>query len=212
MISQVRALLRQEGYRLPTCDAASVPWRVRQLELSESMRDLLRPLTDAIYGLNDQIDVCDLAITKAVDSEPAARRLTTFPSVGPVTALAFVAAVDQVERFNNAHQLEAYFGLVPSEWSSGEKVRRGAITKRGNSTVRWLLVETATRIMNHQGGRATEKLRHWGERIAGRRGKHVARVALARRITGVLFAMWRDGTDYKPEKIGNPKPTEQVAA
>jgi transposase len=63
--------------------------------------------------------------------------------VGPVTASAFVAAVDTPERFDNAHQVEAYFGLVPSERSSGEQQRKGRITKAGNARVRWLLVQVA---------------------------------------------------------------------
>ena len=59
-------------------------------------------------------------------------RLCTVPQVGPVTACAFVAAVDDPERFDRAHQVEAYLGLVPSERSSGEKQRKGRITKAGN--------------------------------------------------------------------------------
>ena len=64
------------------------------------------------------------------------------PGVGVVTATSFVATVDRVERFESAHQLETYLGLVPGEWSSAEKQQRGVITKKGNGRMRWLLVSS----------------------------------------------------------------------
>jgi transposase len=69
------------------------------------------------------------------------------PGIGPVTALAFVAALDDVTRFHSAHQVQAYLGLVPSEYRSGDHRLRGHITKRGDARMRWLLVETAWRIL-----------------------------------------------------------------
>jgi transposase len=202
LISQVRALLRREGYQLPTCASSSVPRRVRELPLGETMRDVLRPLVDALYSLNDQIDACDRAVAQATEGNGPAKLLMSAPSVGPVTALAFVSVVDRIERFENAHRLQAYLGLVPSERSSGEKRRRGGITKRGNTMLRWLLVETGTRLLMGQGGEEAERLRLLGQAIASRKGKQVAAVALARRLTGVLYALWRDGTNYDPGQVG----------
>ena len=117
------------------------------------------------------------------------------PGVGPITAVAFVAALDDVARFDNAHQVQAYLGLVPSEYSSGERQLRGRITKRGNSRVRWLLVEAGWRVLRSADPGAAA-LRAWGERIALRRGKRIAVVALARRLAGILYAVWRDDTTY----------------
>jgi len=67
------------------------------------------------------------------------QHLRTIPSVGPVTAAAFVATIDDAGRFHRAHEVEAYLGLVPRELSSGESQRRGRITKAGNRRMRWLL-------------------------------------------------------------------------
>lgn len=122
-------------------------------------------------------------------------RLRTAPGVGPVTATAFVATLDDVTRFAGAHQVEAYHGLVPTEYSSGEKQRRGAITKAGNPRMRWLLVEAARGVLRSKRP-DTADLRTWAERIAVRRGRRTAVVALARRLAGILYAMWRDGSDY----------------
>ena len=123
-------------------------------------------------------------------------RLATAPGIGPVTATAFVATLDDITRFATAHQVEAYLGLVPSERSSGERQRRGRITKAGNTRLRWLLVEAAWRVLRSSRADAAP-LRTWAERIALRRGKRIAAVAVARRLAGVLYAMWRDGTGYQ---------------
>jgi transposase len=117
------------------------------------------------------------------------------PSVGPVTALAFVAALDDVTRFQSAHQVQAYLGLVPSEYSSGDRRARGRITKRGDARMRWLLVEAAWRVLR-SANPALAPLKAWANGIAARRGKRIATVALARRIAGILYAMWRDDAPY----------------
>ena len=118
------------------------------------------------------------------------------PGIGPVTALAFVASLDDVARFHSAHQVQAYLGLVPSEYSSGDHRVRGRITKRGDARMRWLLVETAWRILRSPNDELAG-LKAWALQIAHRRGKRIAVVALARRVAGILYAMWRDDARYQ---------------
>jgi transposase len=113
-----------------------------------------------------------------------------------VTATAFVATLDTWERFEGPHQVEAYLGLTPSEKSSGEKQHKGRITKAGNSRARWLLVEAAWAILGSRRD-DTEPLRRWAQRVAMRRGMKVGIVALARKLAGILYAMWRDGSTYE---------------
>ena len=121
-----------------------------------------------------------------------------------MTATAFVATVDEVTRFRGAHQVEAYLGLIPCEWSSSEAQRRGRITKAGNGRMRWLLVQAAWCILRRRKRPETAALRDWADRIAGRRGRSIAAVALARRLAGILFAIWRDGTVYDATKVRGP--------
>jgi transposase len=111
----------------------------------------------------------------------------TTPGAGPVTAIAFVATVDRVTRFRDAHQLERSIGLVPRGWSSSETQRKGAITKAGNTRIRWLLAEAAWCILRRRKKAETAQLRDWADQIARRRGSHVAAVALARRLAGILL-------------------------
>jgi hypothetical protein len=84
---------------------------------------------------------------------------------------------------------------VPREWSSSEVQRRGRITKAGNSRMRWLLVEAAWRVATHKKRPETVALREWADRIARRRGMRVAVVGLARKLGGILYAMWRDAPE-----------------
>ena len=98
---------------------------------------------------------------------------------------------------SGVHQLEAYLGLVPSEMSSAEKQRRGRITKVGGPRMRALLVQLALSTMRLRKA-ATAGLWEWASRIEVRRGRKVAAVALARKVAGILYAMMRDGSHFKP--------------
>jgi transposase len=132
-------------------------------------------------------------------------RLRSVPGVGPVTAAAFLAAFDDVQRFRHAHHLEAYLGLVPREYSSGESPRRGAITKAGPARPRCLLIQAAVSILRRRPPRA-EALWTWAGRLAARRGNQVAVVALARRRAGMLYALLPDGSVFEPERVRPPRP------
>jgi transposase len=118
------------------------------------------------------------------------------PGVGVVVAAAFVSVIDEANRFAKAHHVESYLGLVPSEDSSGGKRRVGAISKAGNPYLRALLIQSAWCILRLADD--ADPLKAWAVALAERRGKRIAVVALARRLAGVLWAMWRDGTFYDP--------------
>ena len=100
---------------------------------------MVAPLLAVMRPLNEQLAYSDATIEHLAVQDPRAPRLRSVPCVGPVTAAAFLAAIDDAARFPHAHQLEAYLGLVPREYSSGDTQRRGPITKAGHLRVRWLL-------------------------------------------------------------------------
>jgi transposase len=116
----------------------------------------------------------------------------------------FLAVLDGASRFEGAHQVMSYLGLVPREKSSGEKQMRGHITKAGHAQMRVLLVQAALGIMRLQKPE-TERLHKWAEKIAQRRGKRIATVALARRLAGVMWAMLRDVTQFQAEPVRRRK-------
>ncbi|HYO54955.1 IS110 family transposase [Archangium sp.] len=205
-IALVSALVRREGLRIADGGAESFVERVAALVLPGRLMAEVAPLLSLMRHLNEQIAFLDGVLERLAHKDEQVARLCTVPYVGPVTACAFVSAVDDPKRFSGPHQVEAYLGLVPSERSSGEKQHKGPITKTGNSRVRWLLVQVALCLLRMRKPE-TAHLREWAEKIAVRRGKETAVVALARGVAGILFAMLRDGTEYQP-----PKAQEEEAA
>lgn len=200
-VQVLRALTRREGLRVRSGAVASFPARLAAVELPEWLQAITAPVVTALEEVTRQLGELDRGMRAVMGSNPVVQRLSTVPGVGPVTAVAFVATLDRVERFQRAHEVESYLGLVPSERSSGEKQRKGAITKTGDTRVRWLLVEAAWCILRSR-NTTTEPLRRWAERIATRRGRRIAVVALARRLAGILYAMWRDGTEFESQRRG----------
>jgi transposase len=184
---------------------------VTDVPLSPQLAAQIAPALALLAPLNEQITELDSQVSTCAREDDRTRRLMTVPGVGPLTAVVFVATIDQVARFRNAHQLESYLGLVPREWSSSETQRKGSITKAGNTRMRWLLVEAAWCILRRKKKPETAQLREWADRIALRRGSHVAAVAPARRLAGILYAMWRDHTEYDPNQIGRRGQMRQVA-
>jgi hypothetical protein len=154
---------------VPTSASAWVPTRIAELDLSPTLTAALAPLFAVFAPLNAQIAVADARIAAFATADPIATRLTTVPGVGPVTASALVATVDDIARFRTAHELAAYLGVIPSERSSGEKRQLGHITKAGNGRLRWLLVEAAWTILRSKSPN-TAALRAWTVQIARRRG------------------------------------------
>ncbi|HTP25468.1 MAG TPA: IS110 family transposase [Anaeromyxobacteraceae bacterium] len=197
-VSLARALLRQHGQPVGTGTPERFAERVERLSLPGQLLSEVAPLLAIILQLNKQIAFLDALIEEVGRQQQSVRLIRSVPSIGPVTAVAFVAALDDdASRFRGAHQVESYLGLVPREMSSGEVQRKGRITKTGDGRVRWLLVQAAVSILGLKKPE-TAVLRTWAERIALRRGRKTAVVALARRLAGILYAMMRDGTIYNP--------------
>jgi transposase len=160
--------------------------------LPPSERTTIEPLLATLEPIQVQLASVEQRLEQLCGTEPVVNRLMTTPGVDPIVAASFVSVVDEARRFHGAHQVECYLGLVPSEDTTGGKRRLGAITKRGNSYLRAPLVQAAWIILRLPG--RTNALQRWALRIAERRGKRIAVIALARRLAGVLWAMWRDGT------------------
>jgi len=161
------------------------PWASRRRQ------DLL----ELLDRLNPTIAELTQAIEQEVEKCPDAQRLRTHPGVGPLTALAYVLIIGRADRFQCGKQIACYLGLVPLEESSGERRRLGHITKQGNSLLRFLLVEAAqVTVRNDQEWRS--KYFH----LAMRRGRKIAKVAMARRLAVRMYWMWRKGWDYEQLK------------
>ncbi|HSC07834.1 MAG TPA: IS110 family transposase [Steroidobacteraceae bacterium] len=197
VISLVRSLLRQDGIRLPSGSADRCLTRLAQVTLPAALEAVITPLRAQMAELNRQLQAAEERVEARASASPVAQRLMTAPGVGPVVALAFEATLDDPARFGgDARRVSAFVGLVPSEDSSGERQHKGHITKHGPRELRVLMVQASWVIW-----RGTTKegaaLRTWAHALAARRGRRIAIVALARRLTRILFAMWREDQDFR---------------
>jgi transposase len=186
-------LLRQQGYRAPKATSERFAATVTALELPPGLAATIAPLTRTLATLSTEIRTFDVALAAVAAADPIVGRLQTVPGVGLIVATSFRAFVDDVTRFGSATQVSAAMGLVPREDSSADRRHRGHITKAGPSPLRSVLVQAAWVHWRVNKGGA---LRAWVDRIAARRGKRIAVVALARRLSRILYAIWRDETVY----------------
>ena len=197
-IALIRSLLRQEGYRLAASSSERLPARLTALVLPAGLSATIAPLRRTVETLTREIADVDARLATHATTDPIVGRLQSVPGVGPVVALTFRAFVDDVGRFAHAGQVSAAIGLVPREDSSAERRHRGHITKAGPRELRSLLVQAAWACWRSRGSGA---LRAWVEGLAGRRGKRIAVVALARRLSRILFALWRDQSVFAPARF-----------
>jgi transposase len=183
-ISLIGALARREGCRIATGGSNNFIARVEAANLPEHVMAAIAPLFESLRMLNRQIDEADALLEKIVKEDEVVKRLCTTPGVGPVTATTFAATVDDASRFGAAKQVRSYLGLVPREYSSGERQHRGRISKAGGSRARTLLVEAAWALLRWR-TENNKALYDWAMRIAARRGRARACVALARKLAGI---------------------------
>jgi transposase len=201
MVTTARGIVREHGDGLPRCATAHFARNARKHALDAELRAVLEPLLKLLDTITTELEVVESKLTKLCATEPVVTQLATIPGVGPIVSASFVSVIDEAKRFRSAHHVESYLGLVPNEDTSGGRRRLGAITKKGNKYLRALLVQSAWSIL--KSADRHDPLRIWADSVAARRGKQVAVVALARRLVGVLWAMWRDGTVYDAASLAH---------
>jgi transposase len=162
--------------RLPL---APIPGRIR-----EDCQTLLPLLDQQIHALDEEL-------SRTWGNDPRVQRLCTIPGIGPFIAITLVVEVGDIARFANAKQLSSYIGLTPRVRASADRIRSGHISKEGNRLLRWVLVLAATQAVRHPG-----PLRAWFGAVQKRRGRKIARVAVARRLATIVFHVWKQECDY----------------
>ena len=196
IMNQLQAVALNEGLR-----CKKKLWRERGRQQLESFRlapwatRRRRDLLELVDRLTPTIAELSHAIEQEVEKCPAAQRLRTHPGVGSLTALAFVLIIGEVNRFRCGKQVASYLGLVPLEESSGNRRRLGHITKQGSSMMRFLLVEAAQVTV-----RSLPEWRSKYLHLVLRRGRKIAKVAMARRLAVHLFWMMRKEWNYQQLK------------
>jgi transposase len=212
--NRVCGLMKPFGLLVTRQAACHDTFRLRVLERLRQASDAgialskpIHPMLDLHKELWRQADAYDRQIEVLAQANPVCVRLMTVPGVGPVTALSFVTAVDDPTRFKSGEDIGSYFGLTPRVYQSGESLRRGGISKRGDALVRLALVRAATVLLITT--KTWTPLKAWGVRLAKRIGFNKAKVAVARKLAVLLHRLWVRGEEYQPQR---PKPGGAEAA
>src|SRR5450432_690610 len=195
IMNQLQALAMNEGRRWKSKlwsehgraeleKLALAPWASRRRQ----------ELLELLDRMNPTIEELTTAVEREARKRPEVQRLMTHPGVGPLTALAYVLIIGTPTRFPRGKQIGTYVGMIPSEDSSAHKQRLGHISKQGNSLLRFLLVEAA-----QAAARSNPDWRRRYIRLAMRRHKSIAKVAMGRRLGVRLYWMWRNGCEYSPK-------------
>lgn len=192
----VRAILREAGIKLGTPGRAKFAARVREQAGGETqVMALVLPLLSVLETMRHEFARLTKRVLDIVRSEQVCRRLMTVPGVGPITALAFRATIDDPGRFKRSRAVGVHLGLTPSRYQSGETDRVGRISRCGDEIARTALYEAAHSLLTRS--KKWSSLRAWGMNVARRRGMARARVAVARKLAVVLHAMWCDDTEFR---------------
>ena len=163
-----------------------------ELAVAPELVPIFEALMQARRDILARIAALDSRIRAVARRHATVRLLMTAPGVGPITAMAVVAAFDDASRFRQSSSAGAYLGLTPRRYESGEISRNGRVSKRGDAFTRKCLFEAANAIYCRNLG--SPRLRGWVEAIAERTGPRKAKVALARKLAVTLHAMWRSNT------------------
>ena len=175
-----------------------------EVVVPDCVRRALAPLVRQIDAIDEEIAAIDEEIKTRVKADETARRLTTIPGVGPITASAIVATVRDTSAFANGREFAAFLGLTPRQRSTGGKQRLGRITKMGDRYLRKLLVVGACATLNHRKGHH-DALRLWADRLLARQAVKykfkLTAVALANKVARIVFALMTRGGQYDERPI-----------
>lgn len=196
LCGQIRGLLRPFGI--------TVKARMGSKRFDETARaccahdDLLyaciSALLEALGAIESQVAALDKKVREIVRTSKPCWHLMSVPGVGPVTALSFMATIEDPHRFGRSRDVGAYLGLTPRRYQSGERDVSGGISRQGDAMTRHYLYEAANCLLTTV--RATSPLKSWGLRLMKRAGAKKARTALARKMAVLLCRIWKEETHF----------------
>ena len=193
--NQIRGLLKNLGLIIGKAGGSVFRQRAEELLGGEGLLwESVRPLLEVREKVRREIIALYRKLLELARNDEDGRRSMTVPGIGPITALAFVTAIDDPSRFQRSRSVGAYIGLTPRRYASGEVDWTGRISKCGDRMLRTYLFEAAGVLLT----RVSQwcKLKAWGHRLWKRIGFKKAKIAVARKLAVILHRMWRDGTDF----------------
>jgi len=196
--NQVHAVLHQQGLRSPVTDLFGKRGRLwlGGVKLPVQAREAVNVCLRLLDGYSEEIQKQNLQLSEKAKQDKRAEWLMTIPGIGECSAMMLLAEIGEIARFCDKEALCSYAGLVPRVRESAGKAARGGITRQGSPWLRWIMVEAA-----QVATRCSPAAKRYYERLARRKHKHVARVALARKLLIAVYALLHDGVGFEEEKF-----------
>jgi len=200
LVNELRGLLNEYGIILPqsmTKFRALLVGKLQneQAKLTTLSAELFWHLYDEFLAVEKRLTYDDEKLATIGRAHPACRRLQTIPGIGPLSATALIAAIGDVTQFRNGRQPAAWLGLGPREHSTGGKPRLFGISKRGNRSLRTLLVHGARATLRWVDTKSDDRSR-WLKALVARRGRNRAAVALANKNARIAWALRARDQEY----------------
>ena len=196
--NQVHAVLHQQGLHAPVTDLFGKRGRVwlNGVKLPVQARESVNVCLRLLDGYTEEIQKQNLQLSEKAKQDKRVQWLTTIPGIGECSAMMLLAEIGNLERFSDKEALCSYAGLVPRVRESAGKAARGGITRQGSPWIRWMMVEAA-----QVATRCSPAAKRYYERLSRKKHKHVARVALARKLLIAVYALLHDGVAFDEEKF-----------
>jgi transposase len=196
--NQVHAVLHQQGLRSPVTDLFGKRGRLwlAGVKLPAQARESVDVCLRLLDGYSAEIQKQNLQLSEKAKADKRAQWLMSIPGIGEFSAMLLLAEIGDIGRFADKEALCSYAGLVPRVRESAGKAARGGITRQGSSWMRWIMVEAA-----QVASRSSPAAKRYYERLSRKKHKHVARVALARKLLIAVYALLHDGVAFEEEKF-----------
>ena len=196
--NQVHAVLHQQGLRSPVTDLFGKRGRrwLAGVKLSAQARESVNVCLRLLDGYSEEIQKQNLQLSEQAKQDKRTQWLMTIPGIGECSAMMLLAEIGDIGRFHDKEALCSYAGLVPRVRESAGKAARSGITRQGSSWMRWIMVEAA-----QVATRCSPAAQRYYERLLRKKHKHVARVALARKLLIAVYALLHDGVVFEEDKF-----------
>jgi transposase len=201
--NQIRGILNEYGITIPQglskINQLTEILDVNKDRLSGIMMELMTELNKQFQACDIQVKSYDHRLEQLAKESGMSKELQKIPGVGPLTATAIIATIGDAKSFKNGREVSAWLGLVPRQYSSGDKIVLGGISKRGDIYMRKLLIQGARSVVARCSNK-TDKLSQWVNKKKQRCGYNKAAVALANKNARMIWAMMATGECYRQPK------------
>jgi len=196
--NQVHAVLHQQGLRSPLTDLFGKRGRqwLSAVKLPAAARESVSVCLRLLDSYTEEIQKQNLQLSEKAKDDKRVQWLMTIPGIGECSAMMLLAEIGEIGRFHDKEALCSYAGLVPRVRESAGKAARSGITRQGSPWMRWVMVEAA-----QVATRYSPAAKRYYERLLRKKHKHVARVALARKLLIAVYALLHDGVVFAEEKF-----------